>query len=334
VIRELRYTLVSDGSSNDALIPPLTWLLEQQGVACAIQPTWADLSRLRPRPKGLGERIRSSLALYPCDLLFVHRDAENQEPASRRAEILTALEAFRETLAPPPFVCVIPVRMMEAWLLFDERGLRWVAGNPNGTMALDLPRLADLEHRPDPKDDLHERLRIASGLHGRRLKRFSTTGSARRIADRLDTFAPLRILPAFQALEADISQVIQENGWGGRFRRNVVDPPTVEEPQNEIVRFGAVAARTPTFRRGAVERGGFSLSHPSRTSLADWCGSCTRSTLVVAGPFGEDGPDSGCRDRQRRGCESGSESPGKASGPRSTRPVGMMTRRSIGRALS
>ena len=53
-------------------------------------------------------------------------------------------------------------------------------------MTLDLPRIAELEHRPDPKEYLYERLRIASGLHGRRLKKFSTVGCACRVAERLE----------------------------------------------------------------------------------------------------------------------------------------------------
>lgn len=214
MIKEIRYTLVSDGTSDDALIPPLTWLLREQGVACAIAPTWADLSRLRSRPKGLRERIRWSLDFYPCELLFVHRDAENQAPKSRRAEIDAALGELREKHGIlPPQVCVIPVRMTEAWFLFNEPALRWVAENPNGKMELSLPKIAELERMPDPKEHLYAQLRIASGLRGHRLKRFSPAGSVRRIAERLETFVPLRPLSAFQALESDIADVVRENGW-------------------------------------------------------------------------------------------------------------------------
>lgn len=212
-MKELRYTLVTDGSSDDALIPPLSWLLREQGVACAISPTWADLSRLRQRPKGLQERVEWALDLYPCDLLFIHRDAENQSPELRRNEIHEALERLGATKALPPDVCVIPVRMTEAWLLSDEAVLRRVAGNPNGKMALDLPRIVELEQRSDPKEDLHSLLRTASGFHGRRLKKLSTSGSARRVANRLETFAPLRALSAFSALEDEIAQRVREYQW-------------------------------------------------------------------------------------------------------------------------
>ena len=45
-MRELRYTLVTNGSSDTALLPILTWLLKMQGVSCAIQAEWADLRQL------------------------------------------------------------------------------------------------------------------------------------------------------------------------------------------------------------------------------------------------------------------------------------------------
>ena len=110
--------------------------------------------------------------------------------------------------------------MTEAWFLFDEQALRFVAENPNGDMPLSLPRIAELENRPDPKEDLYQLLRTASGLHGRRLKKFSSAGRIRRIAERLETFAPLRALSAFRALEDEIAYVVRANGW----RPNRTDP--------------------------------------------------------------------------------------------------------------
>ena len=36
------------------------------------------------RPRGLSERIRAAVELYPCDLLFIHRDAEGEPPPRMR----------------------------------------------------------------------------------------------------------------------------------------------------------------------------------------------------------------------------------------------------------
>jgi hypothetical protein len=68
-VKELRYTLLTDGTSDRALLPVLNWLLRGMKVQAAIQPRWADLGRLRNRPKGLPERIVKSIELYPSEAL-------------------------------------------------------------------------------------------------------------------------------------------------------------------------------------------------------------------------------------------------------------------------
>ncbi|MEH2420327.1 MAG: hypothetical protein V7K48_05095 [Nostoc sp.] len=209
-MKELCYTLLSDGSSDKALMPILTWLLRAHQVDCAIQSNWADLRRLPKPPKKLLPRIINSLELYPCDLLFIHRDAEREPREKRITEILEALEeAVKKPVIVPPHVCVIPVRMQEAWLLFDEAALRKAAGNPRGRQPLQLPDIRRLEQLPNPKDILYGLLCEASELTGRRLKQFSVNERVHRLAELIDDFSPLRALSAFQLLEIEIQQVIK-----------------------------------------------------------------------------------------------------------------------------
>ncbi|MBN3896232.1 MAG: DUF4276 family protein [Nostoc sp. NOS(2021)] len=213
-MKELCYTLLSDGSSDKALMPILTWLLRANLVDCAIQSNWADLRRLPKPPKKLLPRIINSLELYPCDLLFIHRDAEREPREKRITEILEALEeAVKKPVLVPPHVCVIPVRMQEAWLLFDEAALREAAGNPRGRQPLKLPDIRRLEQLPNPKDILYGLLCEASELTGRRLKQFSVNERVHRLAELIDDFSPLRALSAFQLLETEIQQVIKTQGW-------------------------------------------------------------------------------------------------------------------------
>ena len=209
-MRELRYTLHAEGTSDRAFLPLLTWLLQTHGVKCPIQEEWADLQRLPNPPQRLPERIRWALELYPCDLLFVHRDADKLPRSKRLDEIH---EAVAQLEAVPPIICVVPVRMLEAWLLFDEKALRRAAGNPNGQQPLALPRHHELEQLPDPKSMLYELLREASGLRGRRLQQFKPRGYRPRIAQLIKDFSPLRGLSAFDALEADVKRMIAEQGW-------------------------------------------------------------------------------------------------------------------------
>jgi hypothetical protein len=101
------YTLVTDGSTDKILVPILTWSLRQY-TSDPISEQWADFSRI-PRQRDLESRLRVALDLYPCDVLFVHRDAEGQPHSWRRNEIDEALRGFSIVYVP-----VIPVRMSEA----------------------------------------------------------------------------------------------------------------------------------------------------------------------------------------------------------------------------
>jgi hypothetical protein len=208
---EIRYTLLSDGSSDRALLPILTWLFRTYRSDLAIQPQWADLRRLPSPLPNLSQRVLKSLELYPCHLLFIHRDSEKEPRNKRIKEIYDALEEAGEVVTIPT-ICVVPVRMTEAWLLFDETAIRKAAGNPKGKQSLQLPPLSKVEQLPDPKNDLCQLLRQASGFTGRKLKIFKAKEREKiqRVAELIDDFSSLRALAAFQQLEADLDRVLQD----------------------------------------------------------------------------------------------------------------------------
>jgi len=209
-MNELQYTLVTDGSSDATLIPILTWLLRENGIRYAIQSQWADLRQIRTSKKrSLKDRIYLAYDLYPCELLFIHWDAEREPLQSRKDQISVAVK----NLSIPPHICVIPVRMLEAWLLFDENTIRHASGNTVSRQPLNLPPISGLEKLPNPKRILYESLKIASNLRGRRLERFHFRRAAARVTEFLENFSPLRSLSAFNILEAEIKNLIKTNGW-------------------------------------------------------------------------------------------------------------------------
>src|ERR1700690_2209215 len=106
-------TLVTDGSSDIVLVRILEWLIAQLTTS-EIEIRWADLRGLRERPQGLSERLVVATGFYPCHVLFVHRDAENQDPEVRYSEVRLA------NTTGLGHVCIVPVRMQEAWLLHNE----------------------------------------------------------------------------------------------------------------------------------------------------------------------------------------------------------------------
>ena len=209
---ELSYTLITDGTSDRALIYHINWLLRMHLPNVAINSQWADPERLFFQNRNLRQRIEATLNSHHCDILFVHRDAEREPRKSRVDEILKAIEDLGADRYVPT-VCVVPVRMLEAWLLLDERAIRTASGNPNGTVALHLPNLSTVEALPDPKEMLIQMLKVASGLSGRRLRSFSTSPRVQRVADLTDDFSSLRRLTAFRALEEELVAVLQSGGW-------------------------------------------------------------------------------------------------------------------------
>lgn len=190
-------------------MPMLDWLLYEHCPEYAVESDWADLGRIPRPPKTLPEKIRVTLELYPCDLLFIHRDAEKVPFEARHAEITSALDG----LETPPAICVIPVRMQEAWLLFNEPAIRRAAGNPNGRNNLDLPDTRSVENIPDPKELLFSIIRESSGLHGARLKKLNLHKCAFLVSQSIDDFSPLRSVGAFQALENQLESVLVANKW-------------------------------------------------------------------------------------------------------------------------
>lgn len=206
----LRFTLVTDGSGDRALIPLLQWLLVRHSQR-SFSPQWPDLGRLRMPPKGLADRLTIAIELDPCDLLFVHRDAERQPAVKRREEISAALAETRGLKAIP--IAVVPVRMSEAWLVWNEQAIRIAAGNPEGDVVLLVPSPRDVEELANPKEELSRLLRQASQASGRRLRDLRPEQRKHRVAELIADFSPLLAAPAFAELDQDVRRVVEENGW-------------------------------------------------------------------------------------------------------------------------
>ena len=207
-----RGTLVCDGGSDRLLRPLLRWLCAQHGQP-EVEIEWANLYSLPSRPPTLRERIERAVDLYPCDVVFDHRDAEGQGHEKRVSEIDSAIHG----LSIPESIPVVPVRMTEAWLLSNEAAIRFAAGNPAGRVPLDLPPLAQLEDTPDPKAALHQALRVAAELPVRRRRNLRPHQAAHVVAERTEDFTPLRTLPAFRALESRVADLMRR--WDSEAER-------------------------------------------------------------------------------------------------------------------
>lgn len=73
--------LLGEGSSDRALLPLLRWVVSQQATADTTL-LWVDTSFFGGG-RTLPQRVRAALTLRQYDLLFIHRDADNQQPEWR-----------------------------------------------------------------------------------------------------------------------------------------------------------------------------------------------------------------------------------------------------------
>jgi hypothetical protein len=203
-MKTLRFTLLAEGTSDRVLLPILRWMLLRHHKNIEWMGTMAELHALPNTPRMLPERIAATCELFPSDVLFIHRDSDREATGTRRNEISEAVEALAVD-SIPSWIPVIPVRMTEAWLLISESALRAAAGNPNGQIGLSLPSGGRLEAIPDPKQILNDLLLEASGLTGRRRKKFHFPAARARIPDFFDDWQRLLHLPSAKMLDDEIA---------------------------------------------------------------------------------------------------------------------------------
>lgn len=184
--------MVADGGTDRILVPIIQWAIHR------IDP---DVEILEPafnkRKAPLAEYLE---AYHPETMLaFVHRDAENLSLEERLQEFP---QDAREDIVP-----IIPVRMSEAWILFDGHAIARAANRPSYSVT--VPDIAELERLADPKARLQELLLEAAGSPtGRRLKNFRRSIVDRRISVALliQDFSPLEALPAFAQFQQSLAK--------------------------------------------------------------------------------------------------------------------------------
>jgi hypothetical protein len=196
-MKTLTATLVADGTSDRMLLPIIQFLLDEWSPV-PHRTLFAEGLHIGP----LSVRLPRALQLYPCDLLFIHRDAEAAPSKDRQQEIE---KAAAQLANPPTHICLIPIRMTESWLLLDQQAIRTAAGNPRGTAPLELPSSKTIERLADPKTRLFDALNAATDNTGRRKRQFKPEAARHRVAE-LMNLASLRQLPSFEHSEAQVKQ--------------------------------------------------------------------------------------------------------------------------------
>ncbi|WP_141753309.1 hypothetical protein [Duganella sp. HH101] len=184
-------------------MPIIEWLIKEHRPDFGLQGQVA--TGLSTVDRSLASRIPAALASCPCDMLFIHRDAEGESIELRLCEIEDAAQVHNADYVP-----IVPVRMTEAWLFSDEAAIRSAAENLRGNMTLNLPAKKTWERLADPKGVLFETLVIASGKQGRALAKFNPHRQRRLVTQRTHDFSGLRGLPSFDEFESQLLRKLRD----------------------------------------------------------------------------------------------------------------------------
>jgi hypothetical protein len=206
----IHFVLIGEGPSDDGLINHLQGLCIESG-ATEVTGIAPDLRRLDSAiGRTVEERLYAACQLEPeANLFFVHRDADQRDPAPRYAEIVRAVSICGLDQA---WVAVVPVQETEAWLLLDERAIRVVAGRPNGREPLNLPHPRNVENVANPKEILQDALVKAAAARGRRLNKFRNDFPKHRrlLLRRLWLGGPLQRVHSWNRLQEDIQATLRQ----------------------------------------------------------------------------------------------------------------------------
>lgn len=212
MLKELKITLISDGSSDATLLQVIKWSITQLYPELPVECKYADFRNLKYkiRTGDIATRIKVADKLFPFDLCFYHRDAESNDTKrivkQRKSEIREHIPTEYENKV----VCLIPVRMMEAWLLIDEMAIKSAANNSNYTQRLSMPSLRQIETLSDPKNTLHSLLKEAKNSSKRRLKSFNIEAAVHDVSTYIEDFSPLKSLQSFQIFEEDLKSTLDQ----------------------------------------------------------------------------------------------------------------------------
>lgn len=190
--RQLSFCVVADGGTDRVLVPIIQW---------AIHTLDPDVEILEPAFSKRTSSVADFLDAYQPEamLTFLHRDAESKSLYERLGEFPRD--------APDEIVPVVPVRMSEAWILFDGSAIARAADRPSYRVT--VPEIAELERLADPKSRLEELLLEAAGSPtGRQLKKFNRSIVDRRVsvASLIPDFSPLTALSAFAQFQRTLAE--------------------------------------------------------------------------------------------------------------------------------
>lgn len=200
------FILTGEGSSDLRLVEHIENILIESGFAEASGEA-PNLSMFKqPVGRTVREKLTVLLTHYPnIDVIFIHRDADNAGILAREQEISVAAQGVVEM---DRIIPVIPVTMLETWLLADSAAIKRVAGNGGYKGNLEcIPAIRQMENIPNAKQLLLDALCEASQTQGTRLRKFKKRfpEMRARLTFDLDPNGPVQQLDSYRYFRERIS---------------------------------------------------------------------------------------------------------------------------------
>lgn len=191
--------LIADGSSDRALIPLLKLVLLEH-----LKLPFEEPQLIHGEDNDLQSKVQCALTKFSLDILFIHRDAENEQWEQREQEIRNAIPQNIDGKV----VSVIPIKMTESWLLTDPMAIRNAVGNPNSNTPLNIPKINKLESCA-AKKVLLEALTLASEYGAQRRRKFRPEQYRHRVSELTTDLQLMRQIPSFKRMEDQLLPILR-----------------------------------------------------------------------------------------------------------------------------
>lgn len=214
--------LYAEGRSDERFLPILLQrvladLLSRRAprVVDVVEPFVLRPAKSPSREEAILASAQQSAGYH---VLFVHADADDATAESAYLErIEPGLSMVQSAYGDGVLVChhlvpVIPVQMVEAWLLADAEALCAMVGITLVKAASHLPRAHEVEGLSDPKARLIDIIRLAQAQRPRHRRRIVIGEYYEPLANRV-RLEELRRLPSYQKLEADLEEMLRQLGF-------------------------------------------------------------------------------------------------------------------------
>lgn len=185
-MKQLILTLFSEGSTNERFLPTVI-----QRTAQRLLPNLDVQIPIKLSPKNSHEErglkrskliLQAALDAYGSHALVIHSDADyptakrayNERFKPGRDEVQKAKEQGGHSICEH-LIPLIPVQMVEGWMLADAEALLNLIGTDLNAVALEVPtKIKEVESVADPKQVLEDLLRRAYAARTKRLRKKKT----------------------------------------------------------------------------------------------------------------------------------------------------------------